>query len=275
MKIALLQLGIGMDKEKNVAHACKEVEKAARQGADLVVLPEMFFCPYSNKYFRAYGEEEAGPVQVILSALAKRLGIILVAGSLPEICDDCMYNTSYVYDAQGKQIARHRKMHLFDIQLKDGQQFKESKTMSAGNEVTVFETPFGKMGLCLCFDMRFEELARLMALEGAKCVFVPAAFNMTTGPAHWELMFRQRAVDNQMFTFGISPARDDTAAYVAYGNTLAVNPWGEVLARCDAKEEVLLLDIDLDEVEEIRAQLPILSARRLDVYELVHKKDVP
>ncbi len=271
MKVALLQLPIGLDKEQNVQHACKQVEKAAQQGADIVVLPEMFCCPYSGKYFRAYGEAQDGPVQRVLSALAKRLGIILVGGSLPELEGENVYNTSFVYDAQGRQIARHRKVHLFDIQIKNGQHFQESKTLTAGQNITTFDTPFGKMGLCICFDMRFEELARLMALSGAVCIFVPAAFNMTTGPAHWELMFRQRAVDNQLFTFGVSPARDEKGIYVAYANSIAVNPWGEVLARCGAKEEVLMVDVDLEQVNAIREQLPILAARRTDLYSITEK----
>ncbi len=271
MKIALLQLPIGLDKEQNVQNACTQVEKAASQGADIVVLPEMFCCPYANKYFRSFGEEAGGPAQVAMSALAKRLGIVLVAGSLPELEDGRIYNTSFVYDANGEQIARHRKVHLFDVCLKNGQKFKESETIAAGQSITTFDTAFGKMGLCICFDIRFEELVRLMVLEGAKCIFVPAAFNMTTGPAHWELVFRQRAVDNQAFLFGVSPARDEKAPYVAYGNTLAVNPWGEVLGRCGAEEAVLLVDVDLAKVEEIREQLPILSARRLDLYELKMK----
>ncbi len=272
MKVALLQLPIGFDKEKNIHHACLQAEKMASLGADVVVLPEMFCCPYSNLYFKAYSEQAGGPAQTALSNLARRLGVVIVGGSLPEMEGDQLYNTSFVYNANGEQIARHRKIHLFDIQLKNGQHFRESETLSAGNTITTFDTPFGKMGLCICFDMRFEELARLMVLNGAKCIFVPAAFNMTTGPAHWELMFRQRAVDNQVFTFGVSPSRDEKAPYIAYGNTIAVNPWGEVLKRCDKDEDSLLVEVDLAQVDEIRAQLPILSARRNDVYELIEKK---
>ena len=124
------------------------------------------------------------------------------------------------------------------------------------------------MGLCICFDLRFEELARCMCLRGAKVLFVPAAFNMTTGPAHWELLFRQRAVDNQCFTVGVSPARDTRGPYVAYGNSIAVDPWGAVLCRAGAEETALYADLDMDRLETVRAQLPILSARRTDLYEV-------
>ena len=152
-----------------------------------------------------------------------------------------------------------------------GQRFRESDTLSPGNAVTTFETEFGTMGLCICFDLRFEELARCMCLRGAKVIFVPAAFNMTTGPAHWELLFRQRAVDNQCFTVGVSPARDESAGYVAYGNSIAVDPWGTVLCRAGAEETTLYADLALSRLDDVRRQLPILSARRTDLYEVREK----
>ena len=127
----------------------------------------------------------------------------------------------------GHQIGKHRKMHLFDIDVKGGQYFKESDTLTPGDQVTVFDTEFGKMGLCICYDFRFPELARLMVDEGAQVIIVPAAFNMTTGPLHWELMFRQRAVDNQVYTIGAAPARDLNAGYHSWGHSIAVSPWGE------------------------------------------------
>ena len=143
--------------------------------------------------------------------------------------------------------------------------------MHPGNSITTFETEFGTMGLCVCFDMRFEELARCMALRGAKVIFVPAAFNMTTGPAHWEILFRQRAVDNQCFTVGVAPARNEAASYVSYGNSIAVDPWGNVLCRAGAEETTLYADLDLSRVDAVRQQLPILKSRRVDLYEVTEK----
>ncbi len=232
------------------------------------MLPEMFCCPYDNACFRKFGEAAGGQAQAALSALAKELGIYIVGGSVPELADGNVYNTSYVYDREGRELARHRKVHLFDIDVAGGQRFFESDTLSPGNQITTFETEFGVMGLCICFDLRFEELARCMALRGAKCVFVPAAFNMTTGPAHWELLFRQRAVDNQCFTVGVSPARNSEASYVAYGNSIAADPWGTVLCRAGAEAEVLYAGLDLSRIDAVRSQLPVLSARRTDLYQL-------
>ena len=271
MRVALIQMPITADKAENINTARKKLREAAANGTDIAVLPEMFCCPYQNDCFRAYGEEENGPAQAVLSALAAELGMYIVGGSLPELAGGNVYNTSYVYDRQGRQIAKHRKTHLFDIDVAGGQRFRESDTLSPGNAITTFETEFGTMGLCICFDLRFEELARCMCLRGAKVIFVPAAFNMTTGPAHWELLFRQRAVDNQCFTVGVSPARDESAGYVAYGNSIAVDPWGTVLCRAGAEETTLYADLALSRLDDVRRQLPILSARRTDLYEVREK----
>ena len=271
MRVALIQMPVTADREGNIAAACRSIREAAAQGADFAVLPEMFCCPYQNDCFRPYGEAEGGPAQAALSALAAELGIYIVGGTLPELEGDRVYNTCYVYDRRGRRIAKHRKAHLFDIDVQGGQRFRESDTFSPGDQITTFETEFGTMGLCVCFDLRFEELARCMCLRGAQVIFVPAAFNMTTGPAHWELLFRQRAVDNQCFTVGVAPARDETASYVAYGNSLAVDPWGTVLCRAGAEAATLYADLDLSRVESIRQQLPILSARRTDLYTVQEK----
>ena len=179
----------------------------------------MFCCPYDNACFRHYGEEQGGGAYQALSALARERDIWLVGGTLPELAEDKVYNTCYVFGPDGQLAAKHRKMHLFDIDVAGGQRFMESETLTAGNSVTTFETPWGVVGVCICFDLRFPELIQLMTLAGAKVIVVPAAFNMTTGPAHWELMFRQRAVDSQCYTVGVSSARDISAGYVAWGDT--------------------------------------------------------
>ena len=264
MKLAQIQMRVGPDKAANLRHAETLLARAA--DADMAVLPEMFCCPYDNACFRAYGEPEGGPAYQMLSRAASAHGLWVVGGSLPELDGDKVYNTSYVFDPTGRCVTRHRKMHLFDIDVAGGQRFRESDTLSAGNEITVFDTPWGKMGLCICFDLRFQELAQLMVLEGAQVLLVPAAFNMTTGPAHWELLFRQRAVDGQLFTAGTSPARDETASYVAWGHSIVCDPWGTVLHQCGAGEQVVVTELNMSRVSAIREQLPILSARRTDVY---------
>lgn len=266
MKIAQIQMHVTPDKTENLRRAAALLEQAGP--ADMAVLPEMFCCPYDNRCFRAYGEAPGGEAYQFLSALAREKRLWLVGGSVPELTDGKVYNTSYVFAPSGRCAARHRKLHLFDIDVPGGQSFRESATLSPGSEVTVFDTPWGRMGLCICFDFRFPELAHLMALSGAKVLLVPAAFNMTTGPAHWELLFRQRAVDTQCFTVGTSPARDETASYVAWGHSIVCDPWGTVLHTCGHGEEVAVTDLDLPRVDAVRQQLPLLSARRTDVYTL-------
>lgn len=266
MRCSVIQMAIADEKEKNLEHAVELVRKAADDGADLVMLPEMFCCPYTNRSFRENAEPEEGPLQTALAELAASRQIVLVAGSMPERDGEKIYNTSFVYDPTGRRIAKHRKVHLFDIDVEGGQSFRESATFSPGESSTVFDTEFGRFGLCICFDLRFPELAMKMALSGAQALLVPAAFNMTTGPAHWELLFRQRAVDNQMFTLGCAPARDEQARYVSYGNSIVCGPWGNIIARADREEEILTVDLDLTENERIRRQLPLLSARRPEVY---------
>ena len=262
MKIGMIQMSVVHDKQQNLDHACRLTEQAAAGGIDMAVLPEMFCCPYDNQYFAQYGEEEGGPAWQTLSALAARLGIYLVGGSIPELEEDKIYNTSYVFDRQGRQIAKHRKTYLFDIDVPGGQRFFESEVLTPGDQCTVFDTEFGRLGLCICFDFRFQELAKAMGDRGAQAIIVPAAFNMTTGPAHWELMFRQRAVDNQLFTLGVAPARNEQESYVSYGKSIAVDPWGTVLARLDKEEAICAVELDFARNQDIRAQLPILASRK-------------
>lgn len=269
MKIALIQMHVETEIQKNLETAEKFVEMAAKQGADFAVLPEMFCCPYATENFPLYAQPQGGQVWTALSHMASKNKLYLVGGTMPEGDEQGkVYNTSFVFDRQGKQIARHRKMHLFDIQITGGQCFQESLTLTAGNEVTVFDTEFGKIGLCICYDIRFPELGRLMALEGAKLVVVPAAFNMTTGPAHWELAFKSRALDNQMFYVGVAPARQVNSNYVSYGNSIVTDPWGQVIQRLEEKEALCLCDIDFSRSETIRQELPLLKHLRKDIYEL-------
>lgn len=269
LRAAMLQTRVYADKMENIREAGRKLEALEAEQVDLVTLPEMFNCPYQTPNFPVYAEPQGGPAWTACAELARKHKIYLSAGSMPEV-DEAgrVYNTAYVFDRQGRQIAKHRKAHLFDIDVKGGQCFKESDTLTAGDQVTVFDTEFGKMGLCICYDFRFPELARLMVEKGAKVILVPAAFNMTTGPAHWELLLRQRAVDNQCFTVGVSPARNEHASYVAYGNSLVSDPWGTVLCRAGAEPAILYANPDLTRLESVRRQLPILSARRTDLYEV-------
>lgn len=266
-KVAMIQMHVEEDKLRNIANASEFVKKAAEQNADIAILPEMFNCPYKTSNFPIYAEEEGEECYSLLSDLAKTYGVYLVAGTMPEKdSEGRVFNTSYAFDRKGQKIGKHRKMHLFDIAVEGGQCFKESETLTAGNEVTVFDTEFGKMGLAVCYDFRFPELSRLMVDEGAKAIIVPAAFNMTTGPAHWEVMFRSRAIDNQVYTIGVAPSRDVNSCYTSYGNSIIVSPWGDVVVQMDEKEGLSVAELNLDYVEKVRKELPLLAHRRKDIY---------
>ena len=267
IKVAAIQMPTVTDKMQNVRTAGIYLEKIKDEKPDFVILPEMFCCPYQTQNFPVYAEEEGGPVWQQLSEYAKQYGIYLIGGSMPEKdAEGKVYNTSYIFDRQGKQIGKHRKVHLFDIDVTGGQTFKESDTLTAGDHDTVFDTEFGRMGVMLCFDIRFPELARMMVNDGAKAIFVPAAFNMTTGPAHWELSFRTRALDNQINMIGCAPMRDESAGYISWGHSIVTDPWGRVRSMLDEREGILICEADLDYENEIREQLPLLKARRNDVY---------
>ena len=269
IKIAAIQMSTVADKMENVRTVKAYLEKIKDENPDFVILPEMFCCPYQTENFPIYAEKEGGPVWQQLSGYAKQYGIYLIGGSMPEKdAEGNVYNTSYIFDREGKQIGKHRKVHLFDIDVKGGQTFKESDTLTAGDSDTVFDTEFGKIGVMLCFDIRFPELSRMMVNDGAKVIFVPAAFNMTTGPAHWELSFRTRALDNQIYMVGCAPARDVSAGYISWGHSIVTDPWGKVIDMLDEKKGILLAELDMDYEEQVREELPLLKSRRKDIYQL-------
>ena len=270
MKIAQIQMKVTPDKETNLRHAGDLIRQAAAEGIDMAVLPELFVCTFDQDVHGS-AEEEGGHVWQVLSTLARELGIWIIGGTIPERAGEKYYNTCYVFDAQGRQAARCRKTHLCDTRVPGSAGFGESELFSPGRDVTVFDTPWGKMGLCICYDFRFEEQSRLMALQGAQVIFVPAAFNMTTGPAHWEILFRQRAVDNQLFTVGVAPARNPESSYVSWAHSMVCDPWGTVIRDCGEAECASVTEMDLEQVASVRWQLPLLEQRREDLYEIRKK----
>lgn len=265
LKLAICQLSPGPDKAANLAQAREMIGAAG--DADLVLLPEMFNCPYQSDLFPAFAEAwPQGDTLAMLQAAARAHGIVLVGGSIPEREGDRIYNTCFVFGPDGSLLGRHRKMHLFDVQLEEGLTFRESATLTAGHEVNVAVAPRISLGLAVCYDMRFPELFRLLALAGAQLVAVPGNFNLITGPAHWELLARCRAVDNQFFLAAASCARDPASSYTAYGHSLVVDPWGTVLARAGTGAEILRATLSLDEIARVRGSLPVLQHRRTDLY---------
>ncbi|KAK6236700.1 hypothetical protein SCA6_012037 [Theobroma cacao] len=308
-KIGLCQLSVTPDKERNIEHARKAIEEAAQKGAQLVLLPEIWNSPYSNDSFPVYAEDidaggDASPSTAMLSEVSSRLKITIVGGSIPERCGDMLYNTCCVFGTDGKLKAKHRKVeappipygslhkmpvlriiymwldlikesileppiHLFDIDIPGKITFMESKTLTAGETPTIVDTDVGRIGIGICYDIRFQELAMIYAARGAHLLCYPGAFNMTTGPLHWELLQRARATDNQLYVATCSPARDAGAGYVAWGHSSLIGPFGEVLATTGHEENIIIAEIDYSTLEQRRAGLPLAKQRRGDLYQLV------
>ncbi len=265
--VSLCQLKVDADKQKSLDKARQMINHAANLGAQIVMLPEMFNCPYDINCFLNYAEElPAGETARMLAELARSKRIYLIGGSIPELAGRDLYNTCLVFDPDGQLVGKHRKVHLFDVQVKNGIQFRESAVLKAGDNLTLVDTPWGKIGIMICYDIRFPEFARKLASSGAKIICVPAAFNLTTGPAHWDTLFKSRALDNQVFFLGNSPARDESASYIAYGHSLAVNPWGQIIGQLDESEGLLTVELDLDQIEEVRQALPVWQQLRPELY---------
>ncbi|XP_030081562.1 omega-amidase NIT2-like [Drosophila hydei] len=265
MRLALLQLSLSRDKAANVLNAISKIEMAVEEhNPRLITLPECFNCPCHRKYAEHIPD---GYTSQQLSKAALDNQIYLIGGTIPELGDNnAIYNTCTVWGPNGELLAKHRKMHLFDIDIKGGIRFMESEMMSAGNDFTIINVDGHKIGIGICYDIRFEEMARLYRNNGCEMIIYPAAFNMTTGPLHWELLQRARANDNQLFVVTASLARDHSAEYVSYGHSMIVDPWAKVQKTADEHEQILVDDIDFSLVEQVRQQIPVFSQRRLDLY---------
>ncbi|KAL7022782.1 hypothetical protein ACKWTF_012380 [Chironomus riparius] len=272
LRIGCIQLKVCANKTENVARALNKIREAKMKGAEIVSLPECFNSLYGTSYFPEYAEPIPGETTNLLSQIAKELEIIVIGGTIPERDGDKLFNTATVWGKSGELLAKYRKMHLFDIDIPNEITFKESDSLTAGNELAIIDVKDFKIGLGICYDIRFEELAKLYRKQGCNMLVYPGAFNMKTGPLHWELLARSRANDNQLFTALISPARDVNASYVAYGHSCVIDPWGKVLYMAESDEELFVVDLELDVADKVRSNIPIFSQRRVDVYDTIENK---
>lgn len=266
-RVGIIQNKVLREKSVNINKAREMIIKVADCEADVVVLPEMFNCPYQGTLFSRFAEQYPdGPTINMLSETAAAKKIYIFGGSVPEREGDQIYNTCFVFGPDGGLLAKYRKAHLFDVTFANGLQFKESAYLGKGNDITVVKTEFGCIGVAICYDIRFPELARSMTLQGASLIVVPAAFNRITGPAHWELLMRMRAVDNQVYVVGAAPARNGRSQYVAYGHSMVVDPWGSIVQTLDEKEGIMVTEIDPKRIAQVRNELPLLKHRRPEMY---------
>ncbi|XP_020175027.1 omega-amidase, chloroplastic [Aegilops tauschii subsp. strangulata] len=275
-KIALCQLPVTADKHGNIARARARIEAAAAAGAELVVLPEIWSCPYAMQTMRSYAEDIDGgrsPSVSMLSEVAAARKITIVGGSIPEMvpASGQLFNTCCVVGPDGEIKAKHRKLHLFGIDIPRDITFRESDTFTAGQEPTVVDTDVGRIGIGICHDIRFPELAMLYRSRGAHLICYPSAFNMSTGQLLWDLMQKSRAVDNQLFVATCSPARDPNSQsdFVVWGNSSLIGPFGEVLAAAGHEDATVIGEIDLSLIEAVRESLPLETQGRGDLYRLI------
>lgn len=262
---AAVQMLAGDDKQLNLQEARRWVRDAAANGARLVALPEMFIWRGSKKLERQFAEPIPGPSSKALSELARELGIYLLAGSILEEISNSerAYNTSLLFAPSGKQIARYRKIHLFDVDLPNGVSLRESQTRAHGESPEVVKTELGAMGLTVCYDVRFPELYRRLAEQGAELIFVPSAFTAYTGAAHWETLLRARAIENQAYIIAPDQFGKTANSFETHGHSMIIDPWGRIIAELPDGPGVITATIDFDYLAKIRAELPALNHRRL------------
>jgi predicted amidohydrolase len=268
VRAAAVQLNSNEDKSRNLEIADRLVRRAADDRAGLVVLPEKFNVIGTPEQLVDAAETLDGPTLRWAGSLARELGIWLVAGSIVERIegDDKLRNTSVLLDPAGTRRAIYRKVHMFDVEVGDVT-YSESEVEAPGDEIVVADLESVKLGLAVCYDLRFPELFRIMAVRGAQAFALPSAFTVPTGRAHWEVLVRARAIENQAFVIAAGQVGRHPPDHETYGHSMIVDAWGTVLARAgDEPEGVVAADLDLDAQADVRAKLPSLANRRPDAY---------
>jgi nitrilase len=267
-KVAAIQLASGSNVSANLLEAERLAERAAKQGAELIVLPENFaFMGRTCGDANALREEPGvGPLQGFLSQLAKRLGVWLVGGTIPLEAEHAAKwrSACTIYDKHGRQVARYDKQHLFDVNLVESdEQFIESEAIEPGDRVVVIDSPIGRLGLSVCYDLRFPELYRAMVDRGVEIIVLPAAFTAITGRAHWETLVRARAIENLTYVIAAAQGGFHIASRETHGHSMIVDPWGTKLAEQERGNGFIVAEIDLDFQKTTRRNFPCLDHRRL------------
>ena len=268
VKVAAVQLSSGTNVVANVDAASALVNEAANLGATYIQLPEYFNYLGPAKSFAHFAEPIPGPTTNTLAEVAASLGVTLHLGSLLERAgDDMSYNTSVVIDPAGAIVATYRKAHLFDVNVPGAVAFRESDAVVPGDDLVVADLPEFRLGLSICFDVRFPEMYRALAARGAQVISIPAAFNASTGAAHWEILVRSRAIENHAFVIAAAQCGRTVDGIETFGHTLIVDPWGVVLGEATSDvPQVIVAELDIDEVVRRREQINVMKFRRSDLY---------
>ena len=268
IRVACVQMTSRSDKAANLETAQRLVSQAASTGADVVVLPEKWNAIGDAAVYHATAESlDGGPSVAAMSEWSRQHGITLVGGSIAERREgrEKLSNTSVVFDPEGQVVAVYRKIHLFDVEV-GGVVYRESEAEEPGDEPVVAEAEDWKIGLTVCYDVRFPELYRILALEGAELVTVPAHFTTPTGKDHWHVLMRARAIENQLYVAAAAQIGETLPGKPAYGRSLIVDPWGIVVAQAPDEETVISAELDRAHLQSIRAKLPSLANRQANAY---------
>lgn len=264
---ALVQMDSGKSKDKNLEKAVAAIEEAAKHGADLICFPELMNGEASEGKQTEMAEDLDGKTISILREKAKEHKVYIHTGSMHERIEgeNRCYNTSMLLNREGQIVSTYRKIHMFDVTLTDGTVCAESQYIKPGEEIVTVETELGKLGFAVCYDIRFPELFRRMALEGAQVIIVPASFTLATGKDHWEPLLRARAIENGCYMLATNQIGEKNS-YSAFGNSMVIDPWGTVVSRAGNQEEIVYARIDLEYEKKVRTMVPSLKNRREDVY---------
>lgn len=267
-KIAAIQMASGTNVSANLIEVSRQIESAVRDGANLVVLPESFALMGMNdaEQVEIAEEQGCGQIQDFLSNQAKKNKVWIIAGTVPikSVNKNKIYAACFVYNDSGEQVSRYDKIHLFDAFIEaSSETYIESETIDAGENIVVVDTPFGRIGLAICYDLRFPELFRQLVLQGAEIIVVPAAFTASTGKAHWDVLLRARALENLCYVVASAQGGYHVNGRETYGNSMIVDPWGTVLDCLPNGSGYVISDIDIDNIKKIRDSFPVLKHRKI------------
>ncbi|MEM8844865.1 MAG: carbon-nitrogen hydrolase family protein [Pseudomonadota bacterium] len=266
-KVAAIQMASAPQRDANLMEAGRLIQLAKEQGSELVVLPENFPIMGMEETDKVEIREPygVGPIQSFLHEQAKKHKIWIVGGTIPLQYDDPgkIIAATLLYNSDGDIVARYDKIHLFDVDLDNEESYKESETIAKGKDLVVAETPFGKLGLAICYDLRFPELFRKLIDKGAEIIALPAAFTATTGKAHWDVLVRARAIENLCYIIAANQGGYHLNGRETYGDSMIVDPWGNVKNRLSQGAGVVIADIDLEHMKKTRRTFPCLEHRTL------------
>jgi deaminated glutathione amidase len=270
-KVGLVQMRSGVDPQANLATALAAVEAAADAGADYVLTPEMtnIMEIKRDKLFAAITDEERDPSLAALCAAARKHSLYLHIGSLAvKVSPDKAANRSFLIDRRGDVVARYDKIHMFDVDLANGESYRESRSYRPGDLAVVADLPWGRLGVTVCYDLRFPALYRALAEAGASFFSIPAAFTKQTGEAHWHVLMRARAIENGCFVFAAAQGGTHENGRETFGHSLVVDPWGQIIAEAGTEPGIIVAEVDPAQVAAARARIPsLLNGRRFEVIE--------